>query len=164
MMEVTITCPECGSGVHIHPTMAASQAQCSICQKELDVHFTENHSKGVLRECPCCERKDFYSQKDFNRKLGVILFIITALMSLWMFMSPYAPYSFMPFIILYLFDFVLFKKLKPIAICYKCDTIFRNVENIKNIPGFDHEMNDRIKYADHDFGGRGISEEDSIIH
>ena len=149
MMEVTLTCSKCGSGIHILPTVGASQAVCDVCSHHMPVNFTEDHEKGILKDCPCCQRKDFYSQKDFNRKLGVILFVVAAILSIFTYGIS--------FLVLYIFDFILFKKLRPIAICYKCNSIFRKAVNIKDIPGFDHEMNDRIIYADHDFQGKPLS-------
>lgn len=148
MMTVTMTCPECGSGIHIYPNAKASKAQCDVCQKVVDVHFTKEHEAGILKECPNCSRKDFYQQRDFNRKIGVMLFVVAAIASIW-------TYG-LSFVVLYAFDFLLFKRLSSVAICYKCDTIFRNVTNLKEIHGFDHEMNDRIKYADHDFQGKPL--------
>lgn len=148
MMEVTITCPECGSGISIYPSNDAKAAHCDICQHDVDVKFNQEHEQSVLKDCPVCERKDFYSQKDFNRKVGVILFVIAAILSIWTYGIS--------FIVLYVFDFILFRKLKPIAICYKCQSVFRKVANIDKIPGFDHEMNDRIIYADHDFQGKPL--------
>lgn len=148
MMEVTITCPECGSGIAVYPSKESNTAHCDVCSYDVPVKFNQEHASGVLKDCPVCERKDFYSQKDFNRKIGVILFVVAAILSIWTYGIS--------FIVLYLFDFILFKKLKPIAICYKCQTIFRKVANIDDIHGFDHEMNDRIVYSDHDFGGKPL--------
>lgn len=149
MMEITLTCPECGSGVHILPSLDALLAKCDICNHDIPVKFDKPHMEGVLKSCPCCERKDFYSQKDFNRKIGVILFVIAAILSIWTYGIS--------FVVLYLFDFLLFKKLGSIAVCYKCASIFRRVKNIKDIPGFDHEMHDRIVYCGHDFEGKPVS-------
>jgi len=104
-----------------------------------------------------CERKDFYSQKDFNRKIGVFLFVLTATISTVLFMKGFGPQWYLStFIVLYALDFFLFRKLSLIAICYKCNTIFRDVSNINDIHGFNHEMNDRIVYKDHDFGGKQL--------
>ena len=149
MMEVTLTCEECGSGINIHPTLSATQAECTICHHKQAVKFNQDHVDGKLCECPSCSRKDFYSQKDFNRKIGVILFVLAAIASIW-------TYG-MSFVALWLVDMFLYKKLGKIAICYKCQTIFRKVSNINEIPGFDHEMNDRIIYADHNFEGKPLS-------
>lgn len=147
-MEVTLTCDECGSAIHVHPSTSAEFAECGICQSKKEVHFNGDHEAGVLKDCPCCARKDFYRQKDFNRKIGVILFIIAAILAIWTYGIS--------LIVLYLFDLLLFRKLGDIAVCYKCQTIFRKVRNIEEIHGFDHEMNDRIVYADHDFGGKPL--------
>lgn len=147
-MEVTFTCPECGSAISVLPDQSASAAICKVCQYKLPVKFDDNHEKGVLEDCPCCYRKDFYKQKDFNRKIGVMLFVIAAIASIWTYGIS--------FIVLYVFDLLLFKKLGEVAICYKCQTVFRKVANIAKLPGFDHEMNDRIIYADHDFGGKPL--------
>jgi hypothetical protein len=86
---------------------------------------------------------------DFNRKIGVLLYVIAAILSIWTYgLSLFG---------LWLLDFFLFRRLKLIAVCYKCQTIFRKVKNIEGIRDFDHEMNDRIVYADHDFKGKPLS-------
>ena len=148
MMTVLCTCPECGSGIHIAPSLEAKKAKCDICDHIIDVHFNEDHIKGEVRDCPVCERKDFYGQKDFNRKIGVILFTIAAILSIWTYGIS--------FVVLWLFDLLLFKRLGWVTICYKCQTIFHNVSNQQDIHEFNHEMNDRIIYSDHDFKGEQL--------
>ena len=148
MIEVTITCSECGSGIHVHPNTNATEAVCQVCQTPTPVKFSSEIEKGNLHQCPVCDRKDFYKQKDFNRKIGVTLFVIAAILSIWTYGIS--------FIVLYIFDLLLHRKLGDVVSCYKCDTLFRKVSNIEEIPAFDHEMNDRIKYADHDFDGKPL--------
>jgi hypothetical protein len=157
MMTVLFTCKNCGSGIHVYPSTEASKIQCDICQVEQEVHFTKEQEESVLKDCPGCERKDFYSQKDFNRKLGVMLFVLAAIIStilLWFGINPLWYLS--TFVFLYILDFILFRRLKQIAICYKCNAIFHDVNNIQEIRGFDHEMNDRIVYSDHNFHGKPL--------
>jgi hypothetical protein len=148
MMEVTLTCEECGSGVHLEPSLETKVGECEVCHHKHDVAFNDKHVEGYLESCPCCGRKDFYKQKDFNRKIGVILFVIAAITSIWTYGIS--------FIVLYVFDFILHRYLPEIGICYKCNTIFRRVANIADLHGFNHEMNDRIIYADHDFQGEQL--------
>lgn len=148
MIEVTITCSNCQSGVHILPSREASHAKCDICGHDTPVTFNQEHLEDCLKDCPVCERKDFYSQKDFNRKIGVILFVIAAVLSIWTYGIS--------FIVLYLFDLILYRYLGKVAICYNCQTIFRKVKNMDQIPGFDHEMNDRIVYSGHNFEGKPL--------
>ena len=147
-MEVTITCSECGSAISVYPSKQAKVAKCGVCSHEEGVNFDANHEKGLLKDCPVCERKDFYSQKDFNRKLGVLFFIIAAILSIW-------TYG-LSLVALWLVDFFLFRKIGNIAVCYKCGTIFRKIENMNEIPPYDHEMNDRIVYSDQNFHGKSL--------
>jgi hypothetical protein len=149
MMNVQITCEKCKSSVEVIPTENATKALCDVCGHITEVKFTQNHLKNQLKECAVCERQDFFIQKDFNRKVGVTLFIIASILSIWTYGIS--------FIVLYAMDFFLFKKLHYVAVCYKCNTIYRGAENTLQIPAFDHEMHDRIVYADHDFKGKPIS-------
>ena len=157
MMTVQFTCQKCGSGIHVYPSLEAHKINCDVCGHIQDVKFTKEHEEGILHDCPSCERKDFYTQKDFNRKLGVLLFVAAAIVStvlLWIGINPLWYLS--TFIFLYALDFFLFRRLKVIAICYKCQTVFRNVVNVESIQGFNHEMNDRIIYSDHNFHGKPL--------
>jgi len=149
MMNVQVTCPNCKSSIELVPDQNAHKVECDICQHVVDLKFTQNHLESVLKECPVCERQDFYQQKDFNRKIGVALFIIAAILSIW-------TYG-MSLVALYLVDLFLFRKLSTVAICYKCQTNFRQIANMSEIRPFDHEMNDRIIYSDHDFKGKPLS-------
>lgn len=149
MMTIQITCPECGSGINIYPGEEKQTTHCDICQHEVALNFKTEHKDSVLRDCVFCERKDFYQQRDFNRKIGATLFVIAAILSIWTYGIS--------LIVLYLVDLFLFKKLPSICICYNCKTIYRNVKNLSEIPFYDHEMNDRIVYSGHDFKGKPLS-------
>lgn len=147
-MTIHLTCPKCGSGVHIYPSTSAKKAECDICSHSFDVNFSPSHEQGEIKDCPYCARKDFYIQKDFNRKIGIALFVIASILAIFTYGIS--------FIVLYIADYFLFKKLKYIVICYNCKAIFRNTRNWKSIPEFNHEMNDRIVYAGQDFQGRPL--------
>ncbi len=149
MMQVQITCAGCGSGITVLPSLQANAAKCDICAPVTPLQFNQDHCNSRLADCPVCERKDFYQQKDFNRKIGVALFVVAACLVPW-------TYG-LSLLALYLLDVFLFRRLSMIAICYKCKTIFRQIENIKEIREFDHEMNDRIVYSDHDFQGKPLN-------
>jgi DNA-directed RNA polymerase subunit RPC12/RpoP len=72
-MRVQFTCADCGSGIEVLANANANKIRCDICGNEQSVTFDSVHEVGDLENCPCCQRKDFYKQKDFNRKIGVIL-------------------------------------------------------------------------------------------
>ncbi len=149
MMSVQITCSGCGSSVEVHPDVNAHKVECEVCQHVTNVTFSPVHERGELIDCPVCTRMDFYKQKDFNRKIGVALFVVAAILSIW-------TYG-LSLVALYLVDLFLFRRLAMVAICYKCRTNFRHVANMPDIRDYDHEMNDRIVYSDHDFKGKPLS-------
>jgi hypothetical protein len=103
---------------------------------------------GRLDICPCCGRKDFFKQKDFNRKMGVVFYVIAAILSIW-------TYG-LSLLALYLVDLFLFRRVGDVASCYKCETLFRQISNMDSILGFNHEMHDRIVYSDHNFEGKSL--------
>lgn len=148
MMEIQITCSNCGSSIEVLPDQHSTQVDCDVCKHVMNVKFSKEHEQGVLKACPVCERQDFYKQKDFNRKIGVALFVIAAILSIW-------TYG-LSLVALYLVDLFLFRKLSLVAICYKCRTNFRKITNMSDIHDFNHEMNDRIVYSDHDFKGQQL--------
>jgi hypothetical protein len=148
-MEVQITCVHCSSSIEVLPDHAATKVCCDICGHIQEVTFSNDHESGILKECPVCHRMDFYKQADFNRKIGVVLFVIAAVLSIW-------TYG-LSLVALWLVDLLLLKKLNLVAICYKCKTNFRNISNMNEIREFNHEMNDRIVYSDHDFKGKPLS-------
>lgn len=82
MMEVQITCPSCKSSIEVLPNHLAAKVECDVCKHIVDVKFSSEHEQGNLKECPVCARMDFYKQKDFNRKIGVMLFVVAAILSI----------------------------------------------------------------------------------
>ena len=139
MMTVLFTCPSCGSGIHVYPSVANKQVSCDICQHQFEATFDQDHEASLLKNCPHCQGFRFYKQKDFNRKVGVILFVIASILAIFTYGIS--------LIVLYIIDFFLFSKLQMIAICYKCSAVFKNVKNINEIEYFDHETNDRTVYG-----------------
>lgn len=144
-MIVQLTCKECQSSIEIIPEVNCKQVSCAVCNHVENLNFTHDHEQEVLKECPQCDRKDFYKQKDFNRKIGVFIFVVAAVLSIWTYGIS--------LIVAWLIDVLLFKKVGWIVICYKCDAIFRTPQNLGKYQDFNHEMHDRIKYSDHDFKG-----------
>jgi len=139
MMSVTMKCTECGSAISVYPNVEANKAKCDICSNVVNINFTKENENSILNECPSCGKNDFFAQKDFSRFVGVGLFIIASILSIWTYGVS--------FIVFYLVDYFLFQKLGVIAICYHCQLVCRNVKNIDKIDSFDHEKNDRIIYS-----------------
>jgi hypothetical protein len=152
-VEIEITCGKCGSSVDLIADNMLKTANCKICGHSQELNLAKALvESGDLVSCPCCQRKDFYQQPDFNRKVGIFIFTLGAIITLYTFDETYG----LPIILFWLLDVLLYKWVPTVVICYKCATNFRKLTNVASIPAFDHEMNDRIIYSNHDFDGKPI--------
>ncbi len=126
-MDITTYCPKC------QKLLTGSLNKDLHCSCSYVLHDQKN-----LTTCPICQKQDFYRQKDFNPKIGIGLFILASILSIF-------TYG-LSFIALYLIDLWLYKKIPPLIICYHCQSQFRNVLEEKNIDEFDHYKHDMLKY------------------
>ena len=124
-MTVLFTCPDCGSAVHVLPRVETPDLKCEQCQHEFKAHFNPQHEQGQVDTCAGCERKDFYSQADFNRKLGVLIYLIPTAICLFFGLIV----GIVSFFLFWLLDVFLFRQLPKIVVCYHCNTIYRKAAN-----------------------------------
>lgn len=52
MMTVHFTCKNCGSGIHVYPSVEAHRIKCDVCDAEQEVKFDHDHEQGILKVCP----------------------------------------------------------------------------------------------------------------
>jgi hypothetical protein len=71
-------------------------------------------------------------QKDFNPRLGILIFIIGVIFS-------YHTY-FISLFVATLIDFILYQVLKTVTICYRCRAVYRGFEEDPTHRGFDHNL------------------------
>lgn len=148
MMTVHFICNHCGSDIKVSPSMETQRIDCLICSNTQRVHFDLQHEYGLLKRCPKCLGQKFYAQKDLNRKLAGILFALAAITSaimLWRGLNPLWYVSI--FVLLYFLDYLLFRRQNTIAICYNCHSVFHNVRNIVEIPGYGKRKQRRLLHS-----------------
>jgi hypothetical protein len=84
---------------------------------------------GRLVRCPVCGGKEFYAQRDFNRRLGLGLVVVGAILA-W-------PTRGVSLLVVVLLDLALYFLLPRIAICYRCEAVFRGLPRDAGHPAFD---------------------------
>ncbi len=77
--------------------------------------------------CALCDCDTVYVQKDFNRTLGIGIFIGGAVISLILYGFDQVIAAFGVLFGCAVVDGVLYKCLPDVTICYKCHTQYRNV-------------------------------------
>ena len=116
-MEIEFRCPHCLAVGHA-PWELGHPLGCPHCAHPL---ATEAAAAPVprLERCPVCNGYEFYRQRDFNRRLGVALVILGALLA-W-------PTRGISLLVVALIDLGLYALLPRITICYRCEAIFRGL-------------------------------------
>ena len=124
-MNVAFLCPHCSrENVGETPAVAAAAA-CAHCRRPIDLAFTPSMlERNLIDRCAVCGNDRLYVQKDFNRRLGVAILAAGVALS-------YVFFGFnLPALILGLtacvgVDFLLYKMLPEVTVCYACQSIYR---------------------------------------
>ena len=136
-MEIEFRC-SCGT-VNEKESDFTELFVCKTCGKQYaDLEFWSKDS-GVLY-CPACRCRDLYIQKDFNRKVGLGIVILGAIL---------APFTkLISLLVCALIDLILYLALPVITVCYKCHSIYRDFPKSNKHEGFNLGINDRYRSAE----------------
>lgn len=128
-MNVEFLCPHCRA-----ENKAASDAQhvvCRNCAQPVELRFTEHSRQShQIEQCAVCGNQGFYLQKDFNPRLGILIFAIGVIFSYHT--------KFLSLFIATAIDFVLYYLLPTVTICYQCRAIYRGFTENPGHQGFNH--------------------------
>ena len=132
-MTVEFVCEQCEKDNLTELLEKTTVIKCSNCGHETKKTLTKSmQAGGKLDRCVLCDKIRFYVQKDFNPRLGIIIFVIGVLFS-------YHTY-FVSLFVATLIDFILYQVLKTVTICYHCRAVYRGFEEDPTHRGFDHNL------------------------
>ena len=119
-MTVQFLCPGCEKERVQSLPIPAGTYRCPECLAELPSlppgKLTEG---GDLTRCVVCAGERFYSQRDFNQRLGCLVAGIGAALS---------PFTYgISLLICLAVDLGLYFLLKQVTVCYRCGAIYRSV-------------------------------------
>ena len=132
-MSVVFGCSSCGAPVETEP---GSEVECRRC------HATSSLKPAAeqLEGCLACECDELYRHRDFNQKLGIFLILVGIVLSLTL-------STFWPLLIAAVVDFVLWRILPDVAICYACKAHHRDLSGLKRIKPFDLERHEHHRFV-----------------
>ena len=125
-MKVTARCPGCDASLPFDAASPPSRIRCGRCSRELALTVSEAvRTDAAVDRCPVCEGGDFYVRKDFDPKLGLTFVIVGAAISavFYFFEMDLVAYSILAGAVLV--DLLIYRRLKEIAVCYRCHAEFR---------------------------------------
>jgi hypothetical protein len=124
-MRIRRHCPACFSRIELRGIESASGA-CPKC--DLAWQFVAGPGRGEpeqVERCGFCGGRAFFVQRDFDQRIGCAIMAASIGAALfvgwrfgWIWFTPVL-------LATVLIDWVLAFKIKPVTICYRCDTEYR---------------------------------------
>jgi DNA-directed RNA polymerase subunit RPC12/RpoP len=132
-MTVEFVCDKCQKDNLTHPLKDGNSIVCPECSNEVAFVLSKGmQAGGKVDRCVICDHIRFYVQKDFNPRLGILIFILGVLFSYHT--------KFISLVVATAIDFILYKVLNTVTICYHCRAIYRGFEEDPTHRGFDHNL------------------------
>ncbi|MFQ5637822.1 MAG: hypothetical protein ACE5IR_07470 [bacterium] len=133
MKSVEFVCEKCEKDNFVELSEPQQTFVCPHCSHSVTLQSSRSmQSGGLVDRCLICDRNRFYVQKDFNARLGILIFIVGVAFS-------YHTY-FLSLAVATLIDFILYKVLQTVTICYHCRAIYRGFKEDPTHRGFDHDL------------------------
>jgi len=128
-MNVEFICPHCKTDNKADSER--NEVRCKQCREPVALNFSE-HSRqtGEVDRCALCGNEGFYLQKDFNPRLGILIFVLGVLFSYHT--------KFISLFIATAIDFALYYLLPTVTVCYQCRAIYRGFSRNEKHEGFNH--------------------------
>jgi hypothetical protein len=138
-IEIAFACPQCGEPVESALEPGVLSLTCKGCEHETALPEAEQLlASAPLSPCPVCGSEDFYSQRDFNRKLGITVVVIGCAL------GPFT--SWISVGVAVVIDFVLYLMVPSVAICYACNAQYRGFAPEQKPGDFDIAIHDVYKF------------------
>jgi hypothetical protein len=104
---------------------------CPYCKVAIPIYAREENKKDLtLDHCLICNCDKLFLQKAFNRNVGLAIVIIGVILSFWTYGIS--------LLVVALIDFILYRCLKPMAVCYLCDAEFRGFKVSSRFKPYNH--------------------------
>jgi len=131
-MNVEFVCEKCQKDV-LADLGKEGEVICPHCERKVQVHLSESmRNGGHVDRCVLCDKIRFYVQKDFNPRLGIIIFALGVAFSYHT--------KLISLVVATIIDVILYQVLKTVTVCYHCRAVYRGFEEDPNHRGFDHDL------------------------
>jgi len=135
--SVAFVCDACEAPIYARFDGSTDQVACARCGQRHALHGVKAaRPPGSLDRCLRCGLDRLYVQKDFNRKIGLAVFAVAALLSV--------PTWGLSLLFATLIDLGLYFLLGDVTICYGCNTQHRSFSRNPAHGAFDLHVAEEI--------------------
>lgn len=115
MIGVEALCPECDARIVRAP--GEPPGDCPGCARPFPARAAAPAPAAPLSQCSVCGGSGFYLQKDFNQRLGCLIFVVGAALAPWT--------HYLSLVAGTLLDLGLYVFLPNASVCYTCRSVYR---------------------------------------
>ena len=133
-IEIRFFCPQCEFRNRYKIFDVGEGAVCVRCQKKLTL--IQEEADGDFT-CFLCGFGHFYLSKDFNRGLGLLIFLAGAVASIWTYGISLAVAAAV--------DALLYHRLPFVKVCYICESEYKGIPIHPSDKSYDHVFGDQIR-------------------
>ena len=136
--EVNFRCRRCGRGLWLRPATGVGDVACARCGEGHRVDpLAAVDPEGVLARCSVCACDRMYRQRDFNRRLGLAVVVVAAILSI--------PTRGLSLLAAAGIDLGLYLLLPEIMLCYHCEAIHRGFRRAATVGAYDLATGERYE-------------------
>lgn len=143
-MNVTFACPHCDATSRTEFDQQTHQLTCLHCQKQLAVPQGAIEGQRVSR-CLVCPSTDLYVRKDFPQRIGVALVAVGIIGSSIAWYHTNLLWTFGILFATALIDVLLYVFVGDALMCYRCNALYRGVEDMDSHGSFDLETHEKFR-------------------
>ena len=126
-MKIRFLCPHCKRELEFDD-LSQAESPCPLCAQPIQLRITERmRTENIVEHCVVCDGGKVYVQKDFNRALGVSIFLAGAALFLLCAWKNRLVEGTLVWAAFAVADALLYKFLPDVTICYKCYAQYREV-------------------------------------
>ena len=137
MRIVLFNCRNCDAEIPVS-TLTPQEVSCPNCSAK--TAFRPDHSlidEGIVRLCPCCGHDALYVQKDFNRKLGLVIVSGGVGTALFFFSRTEPILAMLTLLAAAAVDLIIYALVREVTVCYSCHAIYRGFNRNPEHSAFD---------------------------
>ena len=145
-MRVRYYCGECLTSRDFAPPFPSpGEHACAGCGKTFTADFQHVSEPGTDAGFPCafCGNRALFLQKDFDQRLGCLIMAASLAGALvagwrlgWIWFTPVL-------LATVLIDWIVAARIRPLAICYRCDAEYRDLPDASRYKGYDPHVAER---------------------
>lgn len=127
-MQIRYHCPNetCVAIIEYQPLeQSAATMECPRCHRDNPIHLTDSiRQDDMVDHCVICKCKELFVRKDFPRRLGLLIVVVSAFVSLYYFRTDIR-IAMGVLVAAVLLDLLIYSRLGLVTTCYACRAEFR---------------------------------------